>query len=80
MRKEAKRNTRRLKKLPCIEELDGLNKVKYSHVGEHFTQVKGKIRVLIYLNLKRGKHLESEAEARYMQIRNKALVCNIVNI
>lgn len=26
------------------------------------------------------QHLESEAEARHMQIRNKVLVCNIVNI
>lgn len=36
--------------------------------------------MLNYFNLKCGKHLESEAEARYMQIRNKELVCNIVNI
>lgn len=36
----------------------------------------GKIWVLNYFNLKHSKHLESEAEARYIQIRNKALICN----
>lgn len=36
--------------------------------------------MLNYFNLKHSKHLKSEAEVRCIQIRNEALICDIVSI